>query len=1082
MYLRDLVCLAVSIVPSFFAPPVCGQSLARSAFPISDPVSQNRLSSATQEIWPRATQPVSTAQLVEPLSSKPVDEADPLQAARAQILRAQALEQLGKKDEAIVAWQGAARACEHAGDEPGRVEALIKAGLLLVPDKPKEGDVLLGQALFLAQRDLKPPLAVAQALDAAGRAYYALRRFATAQQFWAAAVNIEQEVIPDSLGLASTLNELGDSARRQDDLDSAEHAYSQALAIREKLAPDSLGMAESLNNLGNVAIGRGDLARAEQYYKRAFVLRHELAPNSFVASESLHKLGDVAIQQGDLVAAEEYYRQALALRRRLGNLRDVAGSLNGLGNIARAQGDMAKAERYYRESLGIVETVAPGSLDEARALNNLGNVAAMEGDLAKAAQYYEQVLVLREKHVPGSLMVAESLGNLGNIALQQENLAKAEQYHKESLALKEQQSPNSLLVADTLNDLGNLSRTQSDWAKAAQYYRQALDLREKLAPNSLAVAQSLFSLSEVALQEGNRTEAEQRASAAWDLVRQQATIVTGDEARQAFDISTARYAAQLMRCQLALNDTRSAFATLEQSRAQSLQQLIADRHLIARLLEDKQESGYQSAVALRDRRQASLSMASAAEARARQELAKRTDEHASPERIAQDENNLRSAVADREEAQSAYTQARLKADELWADIRKNAPRAFAPPLAFEQAETIVPQGALFLAFSVDEDRTYLFLLRAQTNDRPARSLSVYTIDLSRKHLAQLVEKFHNHAARPLWGAAGVMLGRELYAELFPAAVQQEIANSTRLLISPDGPLWDVPFAALVVNRSGWPRYLSEEKPITYATSLTLFAQSRNDIPQLDDGLSVRALVVGHPAFESGVPEDAGQTAGNSSTGRGYDGHPARLWTKHAPGALPYSRQEAIEVAKLYRTDLLMDRAATEEAVRRQIETADVIHFAAHSLSLPLAMSSGILLAPPEQMPADGETNNDGVLQAWEIQSQLKLRAELVVLSSCESGRGEVVPQEGLVGLTRALQYAGARSIVASQWKVNDRSTSKLMVAFHRYLRQGLAKDEALRQAMANVRRHPGTARPYYWAAFFLLGDPDNPNLGRKGQL
>jgi CHAT domain-containing protein len=141
------------------------------------------------------------------------------------------------------------------------------------------------------------------------------------------------------------------------------------------------------------------------------------------------------------------------------------------------------------------------------------------------------------------------------------------------------------------------------------------------------------------------------------------------------------------------------------------------------------------------------------------------------------------------------------------------------------------------------------------------------------------------------------------------------------------------------------------------------------------------------------------------------------------------------------------------------------------------MSSGLLLTVPEQEPPIGETANDGVLEAWEIDSQLKLKAELVVLSACDTGQGENVHGEGIVGLTQALQHAGARSIVASQWAVSDESTARLMVAFHRGLRRGLPKDEALRQAMALVRRNPQTADPYYWAPFFLTGDPDNPTLG-----
>jgi CHAT domain-containing protein len=104
----------------------------------------------------------------------------------------------------------------------------------------------------------------------------------------------------------------------------------------------------------------------------------------------------------------------------------------------------------------------------------------------------------------------------------------------------------------------------------------------------------------------------------------------------------------------------------------------------------------------------------------------------------------------------------------------------------------------------------------------------------------------------------------------------------------------------------------------------------------------------------------------------------------------------------------------------------------------------------------------------------------VVLSACETGRGHEVKGEGLIGLTRALQYAGARSIVASQWKVADQSTATLMVAFDRSLRQGLPKDEALRQAMARLRQNPATSHPYYWAPFVLIGDSDNSVLSAVG--
>ncbi len=134
------------------------------------------------------------------------------------------------------------------------------------------------------------------------------------------------------------------------------------------------------------------------------------------------------------------------------------------------------------------------------------------------------------------------------------------------------------------------------------------------------------------------------------------------------------------------------------------------------------------------------------------------------------------------------------------------------------------------------------------------------------------------------------------------------------------------------------------------------------------------------------------------------------------------------------------------------------------------MSSGVRLAVPEREPVNGETDNDGALQAWEVFTQLQLRANLVVLSACETGVGAKIAGEGLIGLTRAFQAAGAVSVIATEWRVADRSTAHAMVQFHRRLRRGLAKDEALLQAMREVAADPATAHPYYWAPFVLMGD------------
>jgi CHAT domain-containing protein len=605
------------------------------------------------------------------------------------------------------------------------------------------------------------------------------------------------------------------------------------------------------------------------------------------------------------------------------------------------------------------------------------------------------------------------------------------------------------------------------------------------------VAATLQALGALAEKQGDWEGAKGHFARAWQVVQDQTEAVGGDEARQAFESSKQPYAAALIRAQLALREPEAAFATLEESRAQALRQLLLEKQGLSKAVGDARWSEYQMTVAARNRAEQAASKASVAELVAQREVESKQNEHAAPELLAKAQEARKAASKKSEEAQSAYTQARIKADVLWADIKRSLPSSLAPPpLTLEQASHALSPGTLFIAFSVGDEKTDVFLLRAESRSQSPLPLSAYTVPMSNKKLRLLIEQLRLQVVSPSRRTTGTTAGRSMFAELFPAKARKEIAGAERLLISPDGTLWEVPFAALVTNASGAPHYLGAVKAITYTPSLALFAQSRSETRRLAQGGNLSAVVVGHPVFSrtalalasskpsSGRQEMKRDVASLTSLlgpglgERGYlflDGRP--------PESLPETEREAVAVAELYGTTPLLGEQATEAALRKQIETADIIHLATHGYLHPVrAMSSGVLLTVPEKEPEPGETDNDGALQAWEIYSQLKLKAELVVLSACETGRGQEVKGEGLVGLTRALQYAGARSIVASQWRVADQSTATLMVAFHRSLRQGVSKDEALRQAMALVRRNPATSHPYYWAPFILVGDSDNSAL------
>jgi len=186
--------------------------------------------------------------------------------------------------------------------------------------------------------------------------------------------------------------------------------------------------------------------------------------------------------------------------------------------------------------------------------------------------------------------------------------------------------------------------------------------------------------------------------------------------------------------------------------------------------------------------------------------------------------------------------------------------------------------------------------------------------------------------------------------------------------------------------------------------------------------------------------------------------------------LPYTREEVLGISKLYsaaqREIYLGDQAREETVKSEKMDQFRYIHFASHGfIDESKPGRSGILLS------RDAHSAEDGVLQMGEIM-RLKLNADLVTLSACNTGLGKLMDGEGILGLTRAFFYAGARNITVSLWNVNDSSTSALMKVFYENLNRGLSKSAALRQAKLTLLRGKEAAwrHPYYWAAFVLVGE------------
>jgi CHAT domain-containing protein len=188
--------------------------------------------------------------------------------------------------------------------------------------------------------------------------------------------------------------------------------------------------------------------------------------------------------------------------------------------------------------------------------------------------------------------------------------------------------------------------------------------------------------------------------------------------------------------------------------------------------------------------------------------------------------------------------------------------------------------------------------------------------------------------------------------------------------------------------------------------------------------------------------------------------------------LPEAEAEVKALGQLYgaaRSRVYVGAEAREDRAKTEAGSARVLHFATHGiLNDASPLYSHLVLA-------QGDANEDGLLETWELM-QLDLKADLAVLSACETARGRFGAGEGMIGLTWALFVAGVPTTVVSQWKVESEGTRELMLNFHRALnssprtRHPTTKSESLRQASLKLMKNPETSHPFYWAGFVLVGD------------
>jgi CHAT domain-containing protein/tetratricopeptide (TPR) repeat protein len=992
--------------------------------------------------------------------------------ARLKVERAQLLARLSPQDRQDLRAADAADSQRYALERAGKYSAAIAPA-------EKCRDIRL-RILGAADRDS------AWAVDRLATMHQYSGDLARAVPLFLQALEIRKAALGEKHpGYASSLNNLAELYRAMGDYARAEPLYRQALDIdKAALGEKHPDYATDLNNLASLYDSMGDYARAEPLYRQALEIKKGALGDKHPSyATSLNNLAELYRSMGDYARAEPLYRQALEIKKAaLGDKHpSYASGLNNLAMLYDSMGDYAQAEPLYRQALEIKK----GALGDkhpsyATSLNNLAELYRSMGDYARAEPLYRQALeidkaALGDKH-PG---FATDLNNLALLYDSMGDYARAEPLYRQASDIDKTALGNKHPhYATSLNNLAELYRSMGDYARAEPLYRQALEIdKAALGDKHPGYAIHLNNLAVLELALGRPGEAEKHAKQAVAIQRQSldlAGAVQSERQQLAMTGGVRFYLDSYLAAALAAGtppgDIYAEAAAWKGAVSAQQQQMRAREHALAA----DPKSEFARLFAQLDQHSRKLAA-----------LYRYTPKPEEAEKFRQATRTLAESVEALQQQLSgldpdfhrAWAERSLSSDTL----RKALPAGAALVDLLEYDHYIPPPMP---GEKQRWERRYLaFVLR---NDRPVACTPLGPA----APINELVETWRAGFGR-LPTAAGKLPGDEL-GKLVWQPLAAELAGVKIVLISPDGALAQLPWAALPGEKPG--TFLIEQRQLAVVPVPQMLPELLKATPP--PGAPASLFLAGDIDYGGDPGTSTDKLASRAAAARRRDGSVQFVGLEAAQGELASIRDWYEQAAGAGDVKALRRRNATESAFRDQAPRHPWLHLITHGYfasgqpsdsqkrePTDPGLLSGLAFAGANRPPADGK--DDGILTALEVAALDLSKVDTVVLSACETGLGQSAGGEGLLGLQRAFQVAGAKTVVASLWKVPDAATSRLMQRFYKNMwDRKLGRLAALQEAQVFMI-HDQASRglvpehreaddsllpPQYWAAFALSGD------------
>lgn len=850
--------------------------------------------------------------------------------------------------------------------------------------------------------------------------------------------------LSDARGEARARNMIGSAYNALDEYDRALESCERALALARTLGERGLEI-EILNTLGWVHSSRGEPRKHVELARRVLALRRDTG-NRRDQAVALIGLGGAQANAGDLPEAARSFRDALTVFRALGDRDQEAVTLQMLGAQYANLGDYAGALDATEEALAIARSRGDRELEAVCHLSE-GVIHSRLGEWRKALELYQKALPIyrelgiRRREALTLAMIGTALNRLHEYEAAARHLQEAMRI---SADLDERTTELTVLMSlgRTRMETGPAEAARADLHRAAELARSA--------GKGTYEADALSLLARIALEEGKPAEARQLAEDALGVLEGYRRRVTSPDLRATFASSVRDTYEAYIEALMGLHGqepgkgfAERALEASEAARGRGLLDLLAEGG--TRIREGVEPSLLQAERAVQERLSAALDL-----------HLRLSQEGASQARV---ETAARDVQALAGEWQAARDRVRVTSPRF-AELRDPTPATVS-----EIREQVLDPDTVLLEYALGEKRSFLWVVTREglrTHELPARAV---VEQAAHEAYRELATPRRTRSRRP---DSLTRLGRMILAPLGDLTAK-------RLLVVPDGALHFVPLAALPhTDGSGEPLLAKHEVVSAPSASvIALLRRERKGRP----GAPKAVAVFADPVFDK---EDERLAAPRTaSVGRPRvamdEGMTTRvLRSAGVEGALqrlPFTRREAKAILSLVspreRKEALDFDASRAAAADPALADYRIVHFATHGfLNTVRPELSGIVLSLVDREGRDV----GGVLTAADI-FNLRLNAEMVVLSGCRTALGRELRGEGLMGLSRAFMYAGAPRVVASLWKVDDTATAALMKRFYRrILAEGLLPSAALRAAQLDMARQPRFEDPSYWAAFQLHGD------------